>query len=233
MAKADIHKDGEYMPTEVGHSIYVWSRGGAKPSGKRGCVITSHGLDMESTEIIKAAHPVPQVELYFYAPHGFGLPDNSAEGVMTRKTKWYERVQPGMAKHDYWLTKAQGSHSAVGDHETYGHIQKGFHPTGRRERAKAGYMIEMESAMKMKTPETRIGMARAAQDAYKNQLAILMDVQLDVVTIRNRRGIFHGQVTLFSAIQLLEKHGFKYSEVHCNFCRGPKEGHNMSSNASP
>ena len=230
MARKDIWKDGDYMPTRVGPNLYVWSKGGLRPTGDRGCVITSHGIDITLNHQVQAGHPKPQVDLYFYCPHGYSLPDNQVEGVMTRRTKWYEKVGPGVAEHDYVLTKAQGYHSALDGHETYGHLQKGFHPTGRRERAKEGYMITMENQMNVRDPAARISGVRAAQAQYKEEMARLSDVVLDVVTVRNRLGLFAREVTLFSTIELLEKHGFHYNEVHCNFCRGPHPGHRMEEN---
>ncbi len=230
MARTDIRTDGVYVPTEIGKNIYVWMRKGAsKPTGDRGCVISSHGMDMEHNEIIRAGHPTPDVDLYFYCPHGYGLPDNSAEGVMTRTTKWYERVRANTALHDYTLTKAQGSHSTVKDHETYGHIQIGFHPQGRMERSFKGLMQEVESANRKKAGPVRDGMKAAAMTTFVNDLERITPAVLDVVTIRNR-GLYRGHVTLFSAVALLKAAGFNYSEIHCNFCRGGMDGHSMKSN---
>ena len=231
MAKKDILSDGVFMPTNVGANIYVWmAKDASKPRGDRACVITAHGMDIKSTEIVRAAHPKPDVELYFYCPHGFSLPDNSAEGVMTRTTKWYERVRAGNAKYDYTLTKAQGSHSAVDQHETYGHLQVGFHPRGRLERSFKLLMSETTSANQIRIPVVRDDMKANARNAFYSEVERMRPVALDVVTIRNRLGMFHGHVTLFSAIQTLEKQGFHYSEYHCNFCRGPTEGHSMKNN---
>ena len=149
---------------------------------------------------------------------------------MTRTTKWYQKVASGIGVHDYVLTKAQGSHSGTEDHETYGHIQKGFHREGRLEREEQA--LEEVLASIKDGPSADIS-RKSAQDDYAANVTRINNsagVQLDVVTIRNRRGPFSRQVTLFSAYQLLVKNGFKYSPVHCYFCRGIKTDHNVTEN---
>jgi hypothetical protein len=230
MASKDIHKDGIYMPTEVGKCIYVWSAGGQKPQGNRGLVITSHGMDIPG--LSSSPYIAPNIPLYFYCPHGMALPDNQSEGVMTRKTKWFERVPPGTPVPDYLLTKAQGSHSRVGnqDHETYGHIQIGFHRAGRMEREQQALNESLAGIKDGKHAEI---LRQGALADYRRCVEAIAEVQLDVATIRHRRGFAYERVTLFSLLTQLKKSGFNYSEVHCYFCRGAGKGHEMSENTSP
>lgn len=224
MSKTDMLKVGEYMPTEVGLSLYVWSAGGATPGAGRACVITSHGMDMDA--LPNSAEDRPQVPLYFYAPHGMALPDNGARGPMTRATKWYERVAAGAAMHDYVLTKAQGYHSAK-SRESYSQLQVGFHAKGQQEYFDQS-LLEVLAGIK-NGPLAEIHRA-AAQQQYQANVAQIKEVVLDVVTIRHRRGLAYRQVTLFSAIKQLERAGFHYSAVHCYFCRGATSGHKMANN---
>lgn len=41
---------------------------------------------------------------------------------------------------------------------------------------------------------------------------------MDIITVRNRR--FSTDPTLKEIIYTMSKHGFKYEEYHCSFCRG-------------
>lgn len=226
MAKKDIVKNGIYQPTEVGKHIYVWSVPGAKPNRDRECVITSHGTDIVGE--ITSPHPAPQVPLYFYAPHGYALSDASAVGVMRKNTKYCERVAPNAAVHDYVLTKAQGSHSEK-NKETYAHLQRDFHKpfATRKEEATRDALLE---DVDMSKPWAHKTVATIQADFQRNLQAVT-DVVLDVVTIRHRKWP-HLQVTmtLFGVIEALESAGFKYSAVHCNFCRGAQGPHQVKDN---
>lgn len=239
MAKSDILSDGIFMPTAVGSNVYVWGPKGSRPKGDRACVITAHGTDIDA--LINSPSDLPKVPLYFYCPHGRALEDTTAQGVMRGTMRYYEKYESGHAKQDYVLTKAQGSHSEKSK-ENYADLQQGWHPHAARAAAEAEFAFALQEedrkrfgahkAVYEKQPDLYEKNVQGARKAMNEKLQQAGgDIVMDVVTIRDRKyPHLQRTMTLFGVIKLLESKGFRYSAVHCFFCRGPGEKHNPKDN---
>ena len=217
MSKKDILANADYMPIEVGKSVYVWTPGGKKPAaGTRQCLISAHGLQAKSN----TAFAIPDITLVFYGPHGYVLSDPGVGNVGRGMTKWNEKVAPGAGKQDYELTKYQGKHSKAG--ETYGVIQAPVSAASLQ----APILAEKDKVPDfnwigdpLKRAQTRSDRLREIDD----RIAGVREFDMDVVTIRNR-DFYASMVTLFQLLALLKANGFKYTAAHCSFCRGPRSG---------
>jgi hypothetical protein len=229
VSKKDILGNGFYMPTEVGANIYVWSEGGRKPTGQRACVITAHGMNLPAD--INSRYPTPNVTLYFYAPHGRQLSDAGAAGVLRGTAKYYEKFGPTNCSQDYSLTKAQGYHSAKAK-EHYSDFQMNYHP----DPAKAGARQLRDVLLQGVNKKSKLAdvMAQGIERDYQTAIANFKDLIMDVVSIRNRQWPhLQKEQTLFGVIAQLERAGFKYSDVHCYFCRGAADTWQVNDNTSP
>jgi hypothetical protein len=229
MSKKDILRNGIYMPTEVGTNIYVWSEGGRKPTGQRACVITAHGVDLPSD--ITSRYQTPNATIYFYAPHGKQLSDAGAAGVLRGTAKYFEKFAPRMCGQDYSLTKAQGYHSAKAK-ENYSDFQMNYHRGPATARARQDRDLLMQG-VNQRSPLANV-IAQGIERDYQAAIANYRDLVMDVVSIRNREWPhLQKQQTLFGVIAQLDRAGFKYSDVHCYFCRGAGETHQVNDNTSP
>lgn len=210
------------MPTKVGAHHYVWSKPGPKPNRDRACVISSHGTDING--VPSTRFPKPNVPLYFYGPHGHALDDQTVMGMMRGQTNYFEMWNAGEATYDYILSKAQGYHTG-GSKETYSRIQYDWHP----EPARADQRAIFQKHFGDKKPGGFV--YEGAKKDLEVMLAQLTDIVVDVVTIRHRKAAFlQSDITLWQTVDALEKNGFKYSAVHCNFCRGSLQKHFTKNN---
>lgn len=129
------------------------------------------------------------IKLIFYCPHGYSLEDPKIETIVAGVTP------PAIGPHkvqDYWLTKYQEAESKTArtrPAETYKDIYE---------------LPELFAKM------------HAFGEKY-DKSANYADIKMDVVTIRNRA--FHISPRLSWVLKELWANGYKYSEVHCSFCR--------------
>jgi hypothetical protein len=221
VSKKDILADGALQPIKVGESVYVWAKDGTKPTdASRSCLISAHGLQAKTN----TAFPVPDIKLYFYAPHGYVLSDPGVGNVGRGMTRWYEEVAAGSAGQDYELSKYQGRHSKA--NETYGEIQKPLSVDTLRTpiEAEKGQVPDFRW---IDDEEKRKKVRADRLQEIDDRIAGIKEFDMDVVTIRNRK-MYASMVTLFQLMKLLKDNGFKYAAAHCSFCRGPRTGKDVT-----
>jgi hypothetical protein len=195
----------QLVQNAVGEKLYVWSKSQGMPSPDAGgrCIITSHGAQ----SMINSTFPINnKVKLIFYCPHGSNLLDPGTENIMKGEKQPTEVLDAGHSQ-DYVLSKYQKNGGGPRT-ETYDTIAK----LGDRI---AGLAQIWSNAMD-----------DAAQkgdgDAFW-QAALLLGKHtnwMDVVTIRNRPVKF--DPTLSEVIKVLHNAGYRYTTIHCVFCRGPQ-----------
>ncbi|MGK9237035.1 hypothetical protein KXS07_18285 [Inquilinus limosus] len=194
----------------VGDHLRVWTRTAGRPS-TQACAISAHGTDFSPGRALRA----PDVELVYYTPHGTTLTDPTLERFTAGTLRAVETVRTAQSQ-DYALSKYTNSLAA-----------------GGRRHNKAGESYASVAAL----PETMAGKAQTARDnaaafrsAGQESYALAYDAdealyakgcQYDVVTIRNRawRTSFN-PLTLSEVITTLWNAGYRYSTIHCVFCRG-------------
>jgi hypothetical protein len=153
--------------------------------------------------------------------------------VVRGVTKPNKIVPVASAGQDYVLTKFQGYHGSQNRPETYGFIQRDMFPEVQREGARLELEEQKREAQKYLTKFGQQAYQTKLEDAERDYQKILNDIQdvnMDVVTVRNRI-VSLRDVTLFRIVEELEAHGFKYRDIHCVFCRGYAQG--KSENWSP
>ena len=190
MAKNDIPKAGEFMPTELGDSIYLWKG----KSANSDVMITAHGGYTLSNKPFK----VPgSTSIHFLAPHGFLLNDPGLKPVATGSLTAFDSYASGSLCPNYELSKYQGSHGGSDGKpaETYADIAVKMHPEAERQLLREFKPFNLDEA-----------------------LASVKEIRYDVITIRNRN--FHSTPDLDEVVKQLAKHGFSYSNIYCSFCRG-------------
>jgi hypothetical protein len=225
MSKKDMVANGVFKAIEfsgdVGKHIYVWNANGQKPADGRCAVISAHGLQAK----INGAYPAPKMALYFYAPHGYVLQDPGLVRVNDGRTNCYEEIDPGEAQQDYELSKYQGYHSKA--NETYGYIQKDMQAPNLRAQIEKEPIADFKW---IKDEGERTALIAKRQQEKAAKIAGVKEFNMDVITIRHRRGWHSGTVTLFQILNFLYGQGYKYSGIHCSFCRGPRTGKDESWN---
>ncbi|WP_026869079.1 putative adhesin [Inquilinus limosus] len=194
----------------VGDHLRVWTRTAGRPS-TQACAISAHGTDLSPGRTLRA----PDVTLVYYTPHGITLPDPSLERFTAGALRQVETLRTADSP-DYALSKYTNSQTE-----------------GGRRHNQAGESYASVAAL----PETMAGKAQTARDnaaafrsAGQESYALAYDAdealyakgcQYDVVTIRNRawRTSFN-PLTLSEVITTLWNAGYRYSTIHCVFCRG-------------
>jgi hypothetical protein len=174
--------------------VKVWSKTKKGPSpGCTECVISSHGA---IPFINWPAFWIKGVTLVFYAPHGQSV-KVSLEDVITGSVKAEPTIKSGKGQ-DYELSKFQGAKRGAKG-ETYEIIRT-------QDDTLAGKFTdkEMENLANLYVGHEKY------MERYKKWM--------DVVTIRNRK--FHSSNVMLSAVlKELHDNGYKYTTVHCSFCR--------------
>jgi hypothetical protein len=197
----------------VGDRIYVWSQLSGSPSnGVSACVISAHGEQTPFNRRISRTWN--HVQLVFYNPHNTILSDPGIMNVLTGETKTFVSKPAGRC-YDYRLSKYQGEHGK--NVETYDMLAK---------------MDTTLATMAQNTKDLIAGSSIALFSHFDmadrlvpliHQAIMRLERQgrwnVDIVTIRNRR--LRDDVTLSDVIRALHQHGYKYTTIHCSFCRGP------------
>ncbi len=190
MAKKDIPTIGAYSAEKLGKKLYLWSGG----SYKQKLVITAHGGYTLSNKPFK----VPaNMAILFYAPHGFILKDPGIKAVSQGTVTPYDTYSAGSVCPNYKLSKYQGSHGGKpgAPAETYTNIAHDMHKG-------------------VEVAQTEAFLGKPLDEAG---LAMIKDVTMDVVTIRNRA--MSKSPTLEEVIETISSQNLGYTEIHCSFCR--------------
>lgn len=136
--------------------------------------------------------------LHFYAPHGSTIANPGIYDIMKGEYQVLESAGPGDRITNYGLSKFQGRH---GDpNETYTSIGQDV----ARNADQLSYQEEIMTSGRAKGPGRNFAF------------------NFDVLTIRNRR--LRSDPTLKEALDTLDRHGFRYENIHCSFCRSPMLG---------
>jgi hypothetical protein len=189
----------DLVQNAVGEKLYVWSQRHGKPTpdAKGRCIITAEGTQ----SIINSKFPVKDVQLIFYAPHGSLLKDPGIRSIMAGEKKSAEEVTSGDCQ-DYVLEKfRKGSES----YDKIRGLRDDIEDDTQRSR------VEFKKALN-EGDDAATWKATLSLDGLSNWM--------DVVTIRHRP--LMSDPMLSEVITTLHKAGYRYTTIHCVFCRGPQ-----------
>ena len=194
----------------VGENLRVWTRTAGRATTPA-CAISAHGTDLGAGHGLRA----PDVSLVYYTPHGITLPDPSLErftaGALTPVETLRTADSPDYVLSKYTNSRAQGGrrHNQAG--ESY---------------ASVAALPETMAAKAETARDNAAAFRSAGQESYAlaydaDEATYTKGCQYDVVTLRNRawRTSFN-PLTLSEVITALWTAGYRYSTIHCVFCRG-------------
>jgi hypothetical protein len=191
----------------VGEKVYVWSKrtGGPSSDANGQCVISAHGAQ----SVINSRFPIRNVKLIFYNPHGSSLVDPGIKSIMTGGKLPTEVVASGTCR-DYLLSKYQGRH------------QGGRGPGSETYEFIGGLGDQVEGQAEIWRDIYRDAFKRGDIDALRQASHLLSRYNswMDIVTIRHRP--LKIDPMLSEVITALQKAGYRYTTIHCVFCRGPQ-----------
>jgi hypothetical protein len=209
----------EVGPTKES-KLYVWSATKGAPSNKK-AVITAHG----GGAWISGMGSAPSCTLVFYSPHGHILNDPSLSAIISGSVLPCGEPVNSKASQDYSLAKYTDTtgkikHNKAG--ETYATVG-GLDDAFKQQTASANSRIAMNNeAISAGVKVPGIDLHQVVKSATAEEARYAAGVSMDVITIRNRGWL--SSPKLSEVITLLWKYGYKYDEIHCNFCRGGKAG---------
>jgi hypothetical protein len=158
-------------------------------------LITAHGGYMNLGGPLGSSNlTVPSwTRLHFYAPHGSTIANPGIYDIMKGEYQVLESAGPGDSVTNYSLSKFQGRHGDAS--ETYQSISKDV----ARNADQLSYQQEIMTSGNAKGPGRNFAF------------------NFDVLTVRNRR--LCADPSLKEALETLARHGYRYENIHCSFCR--------------
>ncbi|MDF1505169.1 putative adhesin [Roseisolibacter sp. H3M3-2] len=189
--------------TEVGDVLNIWSASTGKHAST--AVITAHGGDAYVNGMDKA----PDYTLAYYSDHGHILSDPSIMYILTGRSIPCQTIQ-SRASQDYELTKYTNTSATV---------------TGSRQHNTGG---ESYDSIRSLEQEFSKGLARQRGSGSAQEQVYLAGMKMDVITIRDRK--FYASPKLSDVLKILDKHKYRYTTLHCSFCRGGGQAQAPKSN---
>ena len=196
---------------QVGRFMYLWTREKVPAQTTNHVVISAHGLfslvnGMETCQ--------SNVKLHFYCPHGTSLEDPKLELIMAGQVKASGPPVAPKSSQDYELAKYTNSD----DNSTR-------HNTKNTETYKTIGALDTVFANKVADAKMIAGLTVAS--ARQKRQAAFMEAGyskwMDIITIRHRwkglPGFFGKGPKLSSILKELDAAGYRYTDVHCSFCR--------------
>ncbi|MNJ25650.1 hypothetical protein D3C77_201010 [compost metagenome] len=197
----------------VGRELYLFQDDAGKSVDN--LVISSHGEYMPRPEFGRhtgLARNIPGlggwievpagVTLYLYGPHKSALGVPGMAAVMSSKLNHLETLRSPQKIRNYRLSKFQDGYSS----ETYGSIEEDIDQNRR--------CVDIrERAVSMRDQTTLAMIAENFPVPFP---------RFDILTIRNRAWMY--SITLHDVLKALRQEGYRYSNIHCVFCRSPIVG---------
>lgn len=179
--------------TAVGDVLYVWSSSSSKHAPT--AMISAHGGEA----YVNGMDQAPIVQLMYYSEHGHILTDPGIAYIVSGRCVPAQTINSRKSQ-DYELSKytnTSATSSGNSQHNTQGET---YDSVG-----------SLDAEFK-KLFDRQKGHNAVLEEIYGKGVA------MDIITIRNRN--FHKDPKLSDVLKTLNKNGFKYSEIHCSFCRG-------------
>lgn len=186
----------------IGEKFYVFRHDASTPvdPATDHLLISAHGGFMNlKGPLGSSSFAVPSwTQLHFYAPHGSTIANPGIYDLMKGEYEVLETFAAGDTVTNYELSKFQGKHGD--EDETYESITGNV----KRNREQVSWLSEQMTSGKAHGPGRNFAF------------------NFDVLTVRNR--VLRSSPTLKDALSELGKHGFRYENIHCSFCRSPTLG---------
>lgn len=190
---------------KVGNKLWVWTTSPQDGASRTGCLITAHGAQ----SLVNDMSRTPNCSLAFYCDHGHIQFEPGLDAIITKTVIPSHKIRSASSQ-DYVLSKFLRTNSTSqlhGDLTTYQDVRD--LPTQLSERVRQAKVQLADPAC----GETRKDEAAHVISHYDRP------EWMDIVSIRYRPD--DSPVTLSWVLNELGQHSYFYTEVHCDFCRGP------------
>lgn len=201
--------------------LYVWSANLGAPS-KRKAVITAHG----GGAWISGMATAPICSLVFYSPHGHILNDPSLEAVISGSVlpcgeAINSRKSPDYSLSKYTDTTGKVKHNTAGEtYATVGSMDDTFQKRSANASDRKNFF---QQAINSGAKVPGINLDEELRRIVAEEGRYTAGVAMDIITIRNRGWV--SSPKLSEVLTLLWHYGYRYDEIHCNFCRGGGAGY--------